>query len=384
MEIKALKSSPLFNLSLSSKELFHSNFLAWIGDTYPQMFVEILKRLGCKCNWSDRNFCIMREYQNFDLCVLDSNKKDVLLVLENKVKSIPYKKQLDKYEKKLNNPSCDLILLSLATKFPDKGTIKKEGEWIVRGYDNLYTAIVNCKKHVTDQYHLSLIEDYCTFIKNLHDLSSTWMVNSDDLFVSKIKEDKIDDLRINDVRDKFKHSQLCANLKDELEKNVGVKVESGLVIDEIKDKEFLEEVFINWGFTHGLGLIEAKVKVNDRYVLLVQIQGNRYCHGIEWIKDDESALHPQYWEETKVDDFVQRLSFFQFGDVDNAAFPESTNGSITFKKHKGEDVARNYAKYGNKFLYQAKNIKSTATIKDVIYGVVADIKRIFEESKKSE
>ena len=33
--IDGLKQSPLFQLSLASKELFHSNFLAWLCVTYP-------------------------------------------------------------------------------------------------------------------------------------------------------------------------------------------------------------------------------------------------------------------------------------------------------------------------------------------------------------
>ena len=36
--IEKLKKSPLFNLSLSSKELFHNNFLYWIGHNYPSEF----------------------------------------------------------------------------------------------------------------------------------------------------------------------------------------------------------------------------------------------------------------------------------------------------------------------------------------------------------
>jgi hypothetical protein len=33
--VQRLKKSPLFNLSLASKELFHSNFLAWLCEAYP-------------------------------------------------------------------------------------------------------------------------------------------------------------------------------------------------------------------------------------------------------------------------------------------------------------------------------------------------------------
>ena len=94
-----LKTSPLFNLSLSSKELFHSNFLYWIWKISPKTFQQVMQSFGAATNQWPNNYEVRREYENIDLCVLD--KGDILLMLENKVKSIPYKKQLDGYEKKV-------------------------------------------------------------------------------------------------------------------------------------------------------------------------------------------------------------------------------------------------------------------------------------------
>lgn len=34
-----VKSSPIFNLSMASKELFHSNMLYWISTTYHAQFI---------------------------------------------------------------------------------------------------------------------------------------------------------------------------------------------------------------------------------------------------------------------------------------------------------------------------------------------------------
>ena len=36
--IQTLEKSPLFYLSLASKELFHSNFIAWLGEQQPAIF----------------------------------------------------------------------------------------------------------------------------------------------------------------------------------------------------------------------------------------------------------------------------------------------------------------------------------------------------------
>ena len=133
-----LKNSPMFQLSLASKELFHSNFLAWIGSLpfdkgKEHPFRKVMFELGATNALDDswgEDWYVAREYKNFDLCVLsekplefriektpsDEECKEggiddvsvqprVLLVLENKLKSIPYKKQLDEYFVKVLNMS---------------------------------------------------------------------------------------------------------------------------------------------------------------------------------------------------------------------------------------------------------------------------------------
>ncbi len=380
----ALTNSPLFHLSLSSKELFHSNFLAWIGDTYPDMFTQILRELGCKCCWSIDDYRIMREYKNHALCLRGLKDDDIPFILENKVKSIPNKRQLDKYAEKIPTSTHDLILLSLATEFLDKDDIEKEGKWIIKSYKELHDAISKYKDYyITNTYHKSLVKDYCDFIENLHELAKTWKVNNQDPFLTKSENDEKDGLRMKDVRDKIKSSQLCALLNTALKQTIEVDTTSGLSIEDIKNRKncCLKEVFTNWGFTHGLGLIEAKVKINNRYVLLVQIQGKSYCHGIEWI-DGGSESHAKYWELTQKEKIIEGLDFFQFGDIDNSIFPDCTNGKIEFKKHKGENTKRNYNKYNNTFLYQKKDIDPTATVADVIGEVVKDIQRIIVKGKK--
>lgn len=118
--IKYLKTSPMFNLSLSSKELFHSNFLYWIWKLNPNAFKCLMATLLDveinQLDWGDDDkWEVVREYNSFDLCVkyrdTESNNEetgarkidygDVLLVIENKVKSIPYKGQLHKYVNKV-------------------------------------------------------------------------------------------------------------------------------------------------------------------------------------------------------------------------------------------------------------------------------------------
>ncbi len=140
-----LKNNPLFQLSLSSKELFHSNFLYWMATTEqlrpvfcgamnslyrPEIFVE--KPDGwCICvgdNHVGLDECVvLREFKNLDFCIckkvkekdngndymldddtntdvdeLDRDKAgEILFVIENKVKSICTKQQLVGYNQKI-------------------------------------------------------------------------------------------------------------------------------------------------------------------------------------------------------------------------------------------------------------------------------------------
>ena len=144
--------------------------------------------------------------------------------------------------------------------------------------------------------------------------------------------------------------------------------------EEIKGKETnSNKVYTNWGFTHGQGLLEAKVKIHNEYILLVQLQGDRYCRGIEWIRE-KPATHEEYWENTKNEKIPQ--SFFQFDD-EAVEFPSiciDANKKIEARKHK--DGTRTYNKYGDRFLYQSKKIQENATVSEVLNAIKEDIEKI--------
>lgn len=268
---EALMASPLFQLSLSSKELFHSNFLYWLGKQYPRLFVVICKAWGCSADWEDIGWHIRREYKHFDLCVETGGQ--VVLVLENKVKSLPVKKQLDEYRAKAGDACRDFILLSLATVFPDRKAVEVEGTWRIKSYQELHDVLFQLKERsVCRPYDRALVEDYGSFVKNLHDLSRCWIPSGESRFLLSAEARETGErLRIRDLQDKFRYSYLCQSLNEHLRKSESWKeVLPGMDIDSIaKDGRCLDAVFTNWGFTHGLGLLEAKIKINDRYVLLV-------------------------------------------------------------------------------------------------------------------
>lgn len=385
--IDELSSSPLFNLSLSSKELFHSNFLAWLAQHYPDFFVEICKELGCKADWSNAEWNVKREYKNFDLCI--TSDKKIVMVLENKVKSIPTKAQLDEYVEKLKKKyegNIDLILLSLSTSFPDKQAIEDEKKWQIRNYKDLCTATRKHMQLINNQYHKALIEDYCSFVATLHECSENWKVKDSSFFLLPNDNDsnrkELKELRIADLQDKIWYSQLLEKLNSRLEENNQWDVQSGMDIKKIaKDNSAcLTKIFTNFGFTHVEGLLEAKIKVTQDYVLLIQIQGNKYRRAIEWIKEDQGD-HNKFWEMTKDIMNKKGFSFFQFKKNDPINFPSICNNEKTIKATTRNGETQNFNKYGAKFLYQYKVIKEDATVSAVLDAIMKDLVSIKEAFK---
>ena len=64
-----LKESPLLYLSGGSKELFHSNFLYWLGINYRQVFEQLMSRMLSISGVWPQGWTLKREYYHLDLCV---------------------------------------------------------------------------------------------------------------------------------------------------------------------------------------------------------------------------------------------------------------------------------------------------------------------------
>ena len=180
-ELEELHQNPMFRISLGSKELFHSNFLAFLWDCDKQAFLNVINDLlpeGKKINVSEllgkEGLTIYREKENLDLCICHTeNKKDCIdIVIENKVKSIPYIEQLDEYRQTAakpqykNSTAVTYILLTLATEFPNKEAIERD--WNIITYDQLVEAIKQYyRKNNMEPRLQQYVADYTDFIEKL-------------------------------------------------------------------------------------------------------------------------------------------------------------------------------------------------------------------------
>ena len=292
--LQELGKMPIFRLSLGSKELFHSNFLEFLWISSPSAFIDLIRELlgdNSVLPQNPKEYELDREKENFDICIYHKKGNSIIydLILENKVKSIPYKEQLDEYKERIDKrnlekkrketKSCPrYLLLSLARDFPDKDVIERT--WKVVHYDALKAAIENQVWPSGGSY----IKDYCDFIEELDELGGVilnglpgeYLFQEEDL--KAFREERLHDLYI-----KLRCTSFMLLLKQRLTGRVPVEIRpAGQVRKKDNKPNDKAGVYLNVNVFNSVGQIGALVwtgKENDD-IYEVIIQGGQYRHGI--------------------------------------------------------------------------------------------------------
>lgn len=183
---------------------------------------------------------------------------------------------------------------------------------------------------------------------------------------------------INDIYEKVRYAQIAAMLAEKMKSllesvaSEEEKVVLGMSNADIilrrghKDAEEIlafygcpeanpfQQVFIGSGLSHGVGLVEAKVKVSNDCCLVLQVQGNRYCHGIE----KQNIVH----NSTSLSEWLRNFIDFKFGGLlDHKSQPDSKQ-----------------CQYKDGFLYKSQKIDTSATVRNIVDALRNDIEIILE------
>lgn len=296
----------MFQLSLGSKELFHSNFLYWLSKAEPNAFWEMMNLFGINTDDKD-SLVVKREWNHFDLSIVRmkskrkrGNKKetsvvdDIVAVIENKVKSIPNEIQIKEYNSSITKidgkSGCTKILLSLIEPSFDSAG------WKYISYEMYQHYLQSCENEIHSSYNAAIYADYRNLVETLLEFKERWIGNEEDLLKTRYtdilnSEDAhvAASLRINDLRHKLIYSFMIEILARKLkEKNIFYV--SGKSDEDI----FLgsDKVLIGAGMTRAMGLIELKVKTSDDLIVGVQVQNNQYRHFVIF-KDNTSRKADQ-------------------------------------------------------------------------------------------
>ena len=381
--IQSLKGNPMFHLSLGSKELFHSNFLEFLWEedkvSFFKMLCEILgdgnEQIKQMIN-SQEEYILSREKKKFDICIYHKDDETEIydVIIENKVKSIPYKTQLDGYVKAIGNnhrqTSPVYILLSLTKAFPNKTDIEKEGKWEIVSYDSLLKAIQN---YYFNKECNSYIREYCAFISCLYSLQECIM----DKIMSTIFYDatiisKFEDVRLHDLYHKLRGSYYISELFNMLNRgnlnNAQIKIDKG----DRKGKD--GTIFLSSTMNNGKSTITASI-LKDKTFYEIQIEGEQYRHMFNQpnLAKDCSILLPQK-KQSKVDEKKIKKTL-----TSNSTAFQFINFSDNFDVNNiNEKVSDNYCKYAPDCVYRYKLYKNNLTFQEVLNIMADDVTNIYD------
>ena len=377
-----LKASPMLFLSSGSKELFHSNFLYWLGVNYRDAFQELMNKMcQIKDPWPE-DWTIRREHKHLDLCVTykketgkTRNGKPIseecaFIIIENKVKSLPDLMQLRRYKQVYDghDSGCTYAVLSLLKDFPGQKYLNEIKCWQIHHFDELAKLLEECfGDDKISQEHKPYLRDYCNFISSLSDLAEGWKIDMAATFLSRL--DDLYELRLNDVYEKVRYAQIASILAEKLKTvlirdtdedrivlgmtNIDVILRRRDDADEIlsfygcPEAEPFGHVFIGSGMSHGVGLVEAKVKIAEDCCFVIQVQGNHYCHCIEC--EDIT--------QKKLSKAQNRFLDFKTGGLKNGSAKSSSST----------------CRYQTGFLYKWQKIQPSNSVEDIVEAIYNDI-----------
>lgn len=442
-----LKKSATFNLSLSSKELFHTNLLSWLAMNDIKKFCKLINSMSngklqnkvwfhklqeadeANVSFNDLNnkremnsdnsgadapvFVILREKMNFDFSIFirgselgfDNDKKYYpVFVLENKVKSIPYPAQLDEYSEKIKNlygkywvkTSNKLdayvycIVLSLCENvpglpFPDYPyeALGEEDKNRKKKSQNIFWYFCGYKKY--SEY----ISDIYLHDDGVIGGSLNYLLIKDyaNNFIANLYNVSRDWLMPQDHYPLQPDADAKARRIDDIRQKMIASNIAADLEEYVKQEGF--DVMIKAGFTHSTGLVDIHVWINNDYLLKIQIQGNDYRHVIEFMpnrgKDKKVKI-----DQAKIDKNLRNKAWELETDGTLSKFFSFNNDLFPkdfFADNKlfpKNHSEGNYKQFGNSFLYTSKHVNTSLCEDEFIGTVKDDIKVAADLAKRLE
>lgn len=350
-QIQELKSSPIFNLSLSSRELFHSNFIFWVASIEPKSFrEEFSKALSVEISGDFMPSHSFREKQNLDIVF---SYQDHTVVIENKFKSIATIEQLERYStlERADGAICVLLSLSKPEFFPSVGPwVDPESRvcWHFLSYEDLAKIVSMVAKKTDDRYHAMLMVDYAKVVALIAEIADATCVEPSDDFSFTVNAGDSDlaiaeELRLSDFYLKRKYELITT-----------------LIRAAVTDSDFSDDVaVISHGFTRGQGLTDIKILIADGLYLGVQIQGLQYRKVIEVLDGDHIPAH-------NLTDICYKTTWIKsFDEAHSETFPKASSG-------------RAFNKFGDTFKYRYFKMDPRLKISELVDLVIAHISEAIE------
>lgn len=270
--IENIKKSPIFNLSMSSLEDFHSNFLCWFLNLNIKEHIKIFfehANLNNDEYYAATQITRPKEnkkgYYRFDIVIMSkqpNEKQDKIeFIIENKIKSYPSEKQLKEYSKFVDIGKITLL------SFVNFDT----SEFNHITYNNLITKLKNYK--LTKDYHKYLLKDYISVISTLdtcfQEIKKADKTENKYNFYDNLET--LEKVGLDNVYIKYRTSELT----NYIHKKISQEIKS-------------ERLNCDFAFNHKKGTINIFYEVIDKCILGIQIEGNQYRYILIIKKDREN------------------------------------------------------------------------------------------------
>ncbi len=364
-----LKSSPLFAFSLGSRELLHTNYLAWLFEQ-DNTFVEAI--LDVKVE-EHSQVEVFREKHHLDIVVQIKTPSDavLLLVIEIKVKDTPRAEQLAKYDKTLSEQfPASATKKFVFTLAPARGDIEKEktGWKIVRFKEvSEKLKMAAAAKPLTQPSHKAILDEYIELLDNLHGVIEEVCVEDTEeqnglrywwVEPSKKLKDELKELRFDDTIKKLRASFLLDDILKELRSN-HQNIWNLLPKDGgVSGKSEIEFDF-KYGLTNKTPLVEIRFirKTNKSELTIgIQIQGNQYRRYIEFSRLDLKR-HSEQGDIQRFVTATDRYKWLLQPETENKTFMLDTPGGEKASFKTSIRANSPLCRYAPSFVYQYVNIK---------------------------
>lgn len=374
--IDKLKSNFLFQISLASKELFHSNLLAWIleqkVDNREYVLKFFLELIGVKVNKSDKisELIILRESFNLDLLIkCKINNKESIIAIENKIKSVPTSEQLKNYDKlkDVKTASTKRFLLTLLDS-------EIETDWSKITYRN---HIIPFLSKLNDIPELNpdlkfVTEKYIRFLDNLDCISNNCIDNLEsrnyDFYTDNYNDLKY--LRIHDLFLKYAHSKISDLIKEQIKP-----------LNEKFNKTFSEsfkdlknnQIYISSSFSNSTGISDIKICIAENFIIGIQLQGKILRYYTEVVDEEDIEKNIKFAQNL----LINKLWFVDRFCNNNLLLGNGNSEQLFITT--GENRA--FCTYDKGlFIYLYKDIKdyNTKPIRNLVDFIVNEIQYVYQ------
>ena len=211
--IEKLKQSLIYQMSLGGRELYHSNVWCWLMKRDPAFIRVFFPAFDPE---KDKVESIQREWLNMDLVIKLANQK--IYIIENKLKSLPYSEQLQKYTEKAEAEGYR-ILGKVYTGVCNTLTKKERKDWKFISYPDIAEGIkMQLESSPLSNEQKAQIREYCNNIHCMIEIVTHKLKSSGNRLIyscSDKLDDELDDpsVRLQDICTKLKGADFVDYLR---------------------------------------------------------------------------------------------------------------------------------------------------------------------------